>query len=71
MGYKGDYIGGFFNLAEKLAIKKCYTNEWDWYSIQKHVIKGMGPKVGCFTNLCHHHLITMSVHMHVYHYPLF
>ena len=21
MGYKGDYIGGFFTLAEKLAIK--------------------------------------------------
>ena len=31
----------------------------------------MGSKVGCFAGFCHHYLTTMSVHMHVYHYPLF
>ena len=31
----------------------------------------MGSKVGCFAVFCHRRLMTMSVHMHVYHYPLF
>ena len=29
------------------------------------------PKLDCFASLCHHRLVTMSVHMHPYHYPLF
>ena len=31
----------------------------------------MGPKVGCFAGFCHHHLMTMSMHMHAYCYLLF
>ena len=31
----------------------------------------MAPQVSCFTSVYHHHLVTMSAHMHVYHYPLF
>ena len=31
----------------------------------------MGPKVGCFAGFCQYHLATMSVHEHVYPYPLF
>ena len=30
-----------------------------------------GPKVGCFADFCHHHLMTMSTHMYAYCYPLF
>ena len=70
--YKGGYIIGFFNPPEKnLPAEECYTNEWDCYSILKNVIKEMGPKVGCFTGFCPHHLTTMIVHMHEYRYPLF
>ena len=36
-----------------------------------HVIKETGPKVGCFALFCHYCLVTMSVHTHTYHYPLF
>ena len=31
----------------------------------------MAPKVYCFAGFCHHCLVTTSVHMHVYRYPLF
>ena len=37
----------------------------------KIMINKIAPKVGYFAGFCHHHLATMSVHMHVYHYPLF
>jgi len=30
----------------------------------------MGLKVGCLAVFFHHHVTTMSVHMHAYHYPL-
>ena len=30
----------------------------------------MGPNIACFPGFCHHSLITMSAHMHAYHYPL-
>ena len=61
----------FFNSPEKkLPAEKRYTNEWDCFSIYKHVIK-KGPKVYCFAGFCHHHLTTMSVHMDAYCYPLF
>ena len=33
--------------------------------------KETGTKVGCFAGFCHHRLMTMSAHMHAYHYPLF
>ena len=74
MGYKGGYIVGFFHLPEmNLPAEKGYFNEWDCYSIQTHVIKEMGPKVGCFAGFCDHCLTTicMIAHMHVYCYPLF
>ena len=72
MGYKGGYIIGFFNPPEKnLPAEKYYTNELDCYSIQKHVIKEMGPKVICFAGFCHHRLMTVNAHMHMYRYPLF
>ena len=32
--------------------------------------KETGPKGGCFASFCHHRLMTMSAHMHAYHYPL-
>ena len=71
MAYKGGYIVGFFNLSEKaLSAEKHYTVEWDYYSIQKHVIKETGPKFGCFAGFCHPRLTTMSAHTHTYHYPL-
>ena len=67
---QGDYIIGFFHLPEKnLPAEKHYNDKWDYYPIQKHVIKEMGPKVGCFAGFCHHRL--MSAHMLAYHYPLF
>ena len=31
----------------------------------------MASTVGCFAGFCHHHLMTISVHMHAYCYPLF
>ena len=31
----------------------------------------MGPKVGCFAGFCHHRLMTVSMHIHMYCYPLF
>ena len=34
-------------------------------------MKQTGPKVGCFTGFCHHHLTTMSIHTHVYRCSLF
>ena len=72
MAYKSGYNVGFFNLSEKnLPAEKCYTDEWNCYSIQKHVIKETDPRVGCFAGFCDHHLTTMSAHIHVYHYPLF
>ena len=37
----------------------------------KTCYKETGPKVGRFAGFCHHCLATMSVHTHVYHYPLF
>ena len=68
---RGGYIVGFFNLAEEnLSAEKRYTVEWDYYSIYKHVIKEMGPKVCCFAGFCHHCLTTMSAHAHAYRYPL-
>ena len=30
----------------------------------------MNQKISYFAGFCHHRLTTMSVHMHVYHYPL-
>ena len=39
--------------------------------IGNHVINETAPKVHCFDGFCHHHLVTTSAHMHVYHYPLF
>ena len=72
MAYKGGYIVGFFNLSEKnIPAGKRYTNEWDCFSIQKHVIKETGPKVGCFAGFCDHRLTTINAHMHAYCYPLF
>ena len=63
---------GFFNPLEKnLSAEKHYTKEWDCFSIQKHVIKETGPKVGCFSVFCDHRLMIMSDHTHVYRYPLF
>ena len=71
MAYKDGYIIGFFNLPEKtLPAEKRYTVEWDYYSLQKHVIKETGPKVGCFAGFCQHRLTTMSAHTHVYRYLL-
>ena len=71
MAYKGGFIVGFFNPPEKnLPAEKRYTVEWDYYSIQKHVIKETGPKVGCFAGFCHHRLTAMSAHTHAYRYPL-
>ena len=37
----------------------------------KTVINKMAPKVGCFACFHHHRLVTMSVHTHAHHYPLF
>ena len=72
MAHKGGHIAVFINPPKKnLPTEKCYTDEGDCYSIQKHVIKEMYPKVGCFANFCDHRLMTMSVHMNVYHCPLF
>ena len=34
-------------------------------------MKETGPKVGGFVGFCDHHLMTMSVHVHAYCYPLF
>ena len=34
-------------------------------------MKVMGPNVGYFAGFCDHHLMTMSVHMYGYHYPVF
>ena len=71
MAYKYCYIVGFFNLPEQnLPVEKCYTVEWDYYSLLKHVIKETGLKVGCFAGFCHHHLTAMSSHVHAYRYPL-
>ena len=34
MAYKSGYNVGFFNLSEKnLPAEKCYTDEWNCYSI--------------------------------------
>ena len=38
-------------------IKRCY--------------KEMDSKVDCFAGFCHHHVATMSGHMHAYRHPLF
>ena len=38
-------------------IKRCY--------------KEIDVKVGCFAGFCHHHVATMSAHMHAYCHPLF
>ena len=63
MAYKGGYIVGFFNPPEtNLPAENCYTVESDYYSIEKHIIKGMGPKVGCFAGFFHHCLMPMSAH---------
>ena len=71
MAYKGGYVVGFFTPPKKyLPAEKRYTDEWDYYSIQNHVIKETGRKVGCFAGFCHHRLMAMNVHTHVYHYPL-
>ena len=37
----------------------------------KHVTKETGPKIGCFAGFCNNHLVTTSMHTHVYCYPLF
>ena len=69
--YKYCYIVGFFNPPEQnLPVEKHYSVEWDYYSLLKHVIKETGPKVGCFTDFCHHRLMAMSSHTHAYRYPL-
>ena len=39
--------------------------------ITMHVINKTAPKVNRFAGFCHHCLVTMSAHTHVYHYPLF
>ena len=54
-----------------MPAEKRYIDEWDYYSLLKHVIKETGPKVGCFADFCHHRLMTMSAHTHEYRYPLF
>ena len=36
---------------------------------KKCALKEIGSKVGCFPGFCHHCLMTMSVYMHVCHYP--
>ena len=54
-----------------LPAEKCFTDEWDFFSILKHVIKEMGPKVSCFVGFCDYCLMTMSEHTHAYRYPLF
>ena len=56
---------------QNLPAEKCCTNEWNCFSIEKHVIKETVPKVGCFAGFYDHHLMNMSAHMHAYHYPLF
>ena len=38
---------------------------------KNYVTNEMVPKVGCFAGFCHHHLVTMSAHTHVYRRPLF
>ena len=71
MAYKYCYIVGFFNPPEEnLPVEKCYTVEWDYYSLLKHVIKETGSKVGCFAGCCHHCLTAMSADTHAYRYPL-
>ena len=71
MAYKGGYIIGSFNPPEEnLPAEKCYTVEWDYYSLWKHVIKETGPKVGCFAGFCHHHLMATSADTHAYRYLL-
>jgi len=35
------------------------------------VVSEMGLKVGCFAGFYHHHVITTTMHTHVYHYPLY
>ena len=72
MACKGCYIVGFFNLPENnLRTERHYTDEWDCYSIQKHVIKETGPKVSYFAGFWYHPLMTMSAQAHAYRYPLF
>ena len=59
-------------MKKYLPAEKCYTDEWDYYSIyKKHVIKETGRKVGCFAGFCHHCLTAMSAQAHAYRYPLF
>ena len=70
-GLQGWLYCCFFNPPEKtLPAEKLHTDEWDYYSLQKHIIKETGPKVGYFAGFCHHHLTTMSAHTHAYRYPL-
>ena len=71
MAYKGGYIVRFFNPPEEnLPAEKCYIVEWDYYSLQRHAIKEMGPKVGFFAGFCHRCLMAMSAHTRAYRYPL-
>ena len=53
-----------------MPVEKCYTVEWDYYSLLKHVTKETGSKVGCFAGFCHHRLTAMSADTHAYRYPL-
>ena len=73
MDYKGSYIVVSLTHLNKTCHQKnvIATDEWDCYSIYKHVMKETGSKVGCFAGFYHHHLMTMSTHTHAYPYPLF
>ena len=35
-----------------------------------YIIEEMCLKVGCFADFCHHHVSAMSMHAHMYSYPL-
>ena len=56
----------FYSAPKKLVNGNHYTNEWDCYPICNHVINKTPPKVDCFSPS----LMTMSVLLHVYCYPL-
>ena len=52
--------------------EKNYNNEYIGLLTNiKHVVNEMGLKIGCLAGFFHHCVTTTSVHMHVYHYPLY
>ena len=63
------YYWSLYPSEKNLPAEKRYIDEWDWYSIQKHV--ETGPKVSCFAGFCHHHLTTINAYTPVYCYSSF